>query len=285
MTLPYRSTPAALAPARAAEPEPRVSIVIPARNEARNLEEILPALPPVHEVILVDGHSVDDTVEAARRVLPEVRVLSQTRMGKGNALVCGFLAATGDIVVMFDADGSADPAEIPAFVRAIVEGADMAKGSRFRPGGGSEDITAFRRAGNTFLNVLTNLLLGTRYTDLCYGYNAIRRSALARLDLPDPDLPPAADGALTWGDGFEIETVLNCRVAAAGLRVVEVPSFERLRLHGASNLNAIRDGFRVLKTIFDERRRARDAAFLPLALASAPAADRVRVRASRESAA
>jgi len=87
--------------------DPRLSIVIPARNEARNLEVILPELPPVHEVILVDGESVDGTVDVARRMLPTIRIVSQTRTGKGNALACGFAAATGDIVIMFDADGSA----------------------------------------------------------------------------------------------------------------------------------------------------------------------------------
>lgn len=236
--------------------DPTISVVIPARNEARNLEVILPLLPPVHEVILVDGHSVDGTVEMAQKVMPGIRVVQQTRTGKGNALACGFAAATGDVIVMFDADGSADSAEIPAFVAALVGGADVAKGSRFAAGGGSEDITAFRRLGNLGLNLLTNVLLGTRYTDLCYGYNAFRRDILPHLDLPDAAEPTPADGRMIWGDGFEIETVLTCRMVAARLRVVEVPSIERLRIYGDSNLHAVRDGFRVLRTILDERRNA-----------------------------
>lgn len=236
---------------------PRISVVIPARNEARNLEVILPELPPVHQVILVDGHSVDGTVATAQRVMPGIEVIHQTRTGKGNALACGFAAVTGDIVVMFDADGSADPAEIPRFVAALVDGADVAKGSRFAPGGGSEDITHFRRLGNYGLNVLTNVLLGTKYTDLCYGYNAFWAHVLPRLDLPATSLPRRVDGAMHWGDGFEIETVLNCRFAADGLRIVEIPSVERLRIHGESNLRAVRDGFRVLKTIWAERQRGR----------------------------
>ncbi|WP_349899067.1 glycosyltransferase family 2 protein [Parafrigoribacterium soli] len=234
---------------------PRVSIVIPAKNEARNLEIILSELPPVHQVILVDGNSTDDTVATARRVMPDIEVIQQTRTGKGNALACGFAAVTGDIFVMFDADGSADPAEIPAFVDALLAGADVAKGSRFCVGGGSEDITLFRRLGNYGLNLLTNVLLKTRYTDLCYGYNAFWTSVIPYLDLPDVSLPKLEDGRMHWGDGFEIETVLTCRVKAANLTVTEVPSVEKLRIFGVSNLNAISDGFRVLRTILHERPR------------------------------
>ena len=237
---------------------PTVSIVVPARNEARNLEVVLPLLPAVHQVVLVDGHSVDDTIETARRVMPGIHVVQQTRKGKGNALACGFAAATGDIIVMFDADGSADPEEIPAFVRALVDGADVAKGSRFAAGGGSEDITRFRSLGNLFLNTVTNMLLGSRYTDLCYGYNAFWRRLVPGLHLPDHTVV-AAD-TMIWGDGFEIETVLNCRFFLGGHRIVEVGSVEKSRIFGESNLNAIRDGFRVLRTILSERRHARTTA-------------------------
>jgi Glycosyl transferase family 2 len=235
--------------------QPRISIVIPAMNEARNLEIILPQLPEVHEVILVDGNSVDDTIAVAQRLLPDVKLVHQTRRGKGNALACGFGAVTGDIIVMFDADGSADPAEIPRFVAALVAGADFAKGSRFLPTGGSADITAFRRLGNSGLISLANAVLGTRYTDLCYGYNAFWVNVREHMDLPAP-AQPAVGNAMVWGDGFEIETLIACRVSAAGLSIVEVPSFEKLRIHGASNLNAISDGKRVLRAIRTERRRA-----------------------------
>lgn len=232
-----------------------MTVVIPAMNEARNLEVVLPELPPVHEVILVDGRSVDDTVAVARRLLPDVKVLTQTRRGKGNALACGFAAASGDIVVMFDADGSADAGEIPAFVDALTSGADFAKGSRFAPGGGSHDITRFRALGNRMLNILANLLVGTKYTDLCYGYNAFWTDILPRLALPSHTVRTLDDKRMVWGDGFEIETVINCRIARADLDIVEVGSVERLRVHGESNLNAVSDGIRVLRTILAERRR------------------------------
>jgi glycosyltransferase involved in cell wall biosynthesis len=235
---------------------PTVSIIIPAKNEARNLEVVLPALAADHEVILVDASSVDDTIAVTRRIRPDAKVLQQTRRGKGNALACGFLAATGDVVVMFDADCSADPAEIPRFVQALVDGADFAKGSRFAVGGGSEDITGLRSLGNLGLNLVANLAFGTRFTDLCYGYNAFWRDLVPVLDLPDVDLGAPADGLL-WGDGFEIETVINCRFAGAGVTITEVPSVEKERAFGESNLRTFSDGFRVLRTIAAEWRRAR----------------------------
>lgn len=235
---------------------PRISIVIPARNEARNLELILPELPDVHQVILVDGNSVDGTIETALRIMPNIDVVRQTRKGKGNALACGFAAVTGDIIIMFDADGSANPSEIPDYIAALMNGADVAKGSRFAPGGGSEDITRIRSLGNLALNSITNTLLRTKYTDLCYGYNAFWVRVLPHLDLPDVSTPLRADGKMHWGDGFEIETIINCRIAIAGLVTVEVPSVERSRIHGASNLNAVSDGIRVALTILSEKKRA-----------------------------
>ncbi|MGA8113761.1 MAG: glycosyltransferase family 2 protein [Actinocatenispora sp.] len=237
--------------------EPRVSIVVPVRNEARNLEVVLPQLPDVHQIIVVDGHSVDDTIEVARRYRPDAEILTQTRQGKGNALACGFARVTGDAIVMFDGDDSADPAEISSFVKALVAGCDFAKGSRFTAEGGSEDITPLRRLGNAGLNFITNKLMRTQFTDLCYGYNAFWTDMLGVLNLPPVDLPPEA--GRQWGDGFEIEALINCRIAAAGGRITEVSSFERDRLHGGSNLATFPDGMRVLRVILAEYARARRA--------------------------
>lgn len=231
---------------------PRISVVVPARNEAANLPVVLAALPEVFEVILVDGRSRDDTVEVARRIRPDIRVVTQTRKGKGNALACGFAAVRGDIVVMLDADGSADPGEIPKYVRALTDGADFAKGSRFAVGGGSTDLTRLRSFGNRVLNVIVNVLFGTRYTDLCYGYNAFWTRCLPTLGL---DAGTRDLDKKLWGDGFEIETIINCRIARSQLRVVEVPSFELERIYGESNLNTWRDGTRVLRAAISERFR------------------------------
>jgi glycosyltransferase involved in cell wall biosynthesis len=220
----------------------RVTVVIPTLNEAENLPHVFERMPrEVAEIVLVDGHSTDGTVEVAKALWPTVVVVDQKGKGKGNALACGFWAATGDIIVMIDADGSTDPAEIPRYVAALLSGADFAKGSRFIAGGGSSDITTIRRIGNWGLAKMVNYLWGGQYSDLCYGYNAFWRRCL-------PFITPDCEG-------FEVETLINIRAARAKLRIHEVPSFEHDRRHGTSNLNAKRDGMRVLRTILAERVR------------------------------
>jgi len=235
--------------------------VVPTYNEARNLPHVFSRLPDdLHEVIVVDGRSVDDTIGVARALCPGVRIVRQNRRGKGNALACGFGVVTGDIVVMLDADGSADPQEIPRYVAALLAGADFAKGTRFLDGGGSEDITLTRAWGNRWLNQAVNLLFGTRYTDLCYGYNAFWTHCLPVLELDGRDRGRV--GRL-WGDGFEIETIINTRVAKARLAIAEVPSFESRRRHGQSNLHTWRDGFRVLRALVVERFNRRGTGHVP----------------------
>lgn len=229
----------ALRRARLASQTPYISVVIPARNEAANLLHVLPRIPAdVFEVILVDGHSTDDTIATAKRLWRGVRIVSQMGRGKGDALREGFAACRGDIVVMLDADGSTDPQEIPRFVSALLQGADFAKGSRYLAGGGSADISAHRSAGNRGLNMLVNHLFATRYTDLCYGFNAFWRDCLEYIEVDC--------------DGFEVETLLNIRARRSALVVSEVPSFEYQRIAGASNLHPVRDGLRVLKTVVTE---------------------------------
>jgi glycosyltransferase involved in cell wall biosynthesis len=219
---------------------PRVSVVVPARNEERNLEHVFATIPGwVHEIILVDGHSTDQTVATAQKLNPEIKIVHQKGFGKGDALQAGFAAAQGEIIVMMDADCSTDGAEIPRFVAALTTGADFAKGSRFASGGGSDDLTFLRDLGNKVLSGLVNIFFGTRYTDLCYGYNAFWAKHLSKLDLDC--------------DGFEIETVMNVRAAKAGLAIQEIPSYEHLRLHGMSNLHVVRDGIRIAKFILRER--------------------------------
>lgn len=219
---------------------PTISVVIPAKNEARNLGHVFATIPPwIDELVLVDGHSADDTVQVARELRPGVKIVEQQGRGKGDALQAGFSACASDIIVMMDADGSTDGREIPRFIAALVTGADFVKGSRFSSGGDSDDITLLRHLGNRILSALVNMLFGTRYTDLCYGYNAFWAKHLQHLDLDC--------------NGFEIETVMNVRAARAGLRIQEVPSHEHSRLHGESNLHVVRDGLRIAKFIVQER--------------------------------
>jgi glycosyltransferase involved in cell wall biosynthesis len=217
-----------------------VSVVVPAKNEARNLGRVFATIPEwVDEIILVDGHSVDDTVAVAREICPDVKIVVQQGRGKGDALQAGFEACKSEIIVMLDADGSTDGAEIARFIGALMTGADYAKGSRFGSGGGSDDITLMRRWGNWVLSTLVNRLFGTHYTDLCYGYNAFWARHLPAFALDC--------------DGFEVETVMNIRAAKAGLLIQEIPSHEHSRVYGASNLNVMRDGWRIAKVIVRER--------------------------------
>ncbi len=226
---------------------PLISVVIPALNEARNLRHVLPLIPWfVHEIILIDGYSTDDTVTLVEQIRPIIRppihIIMQTGKGKGNALRVGCAASTGDIIVTLDADGSADPREIPFFVEALLRGNDFAKGSRCIRGGGSHDFSRLRRLGNYGLRKVVNLLFRTRFSDLCYGFNAFWRRCLDYIEIDC--------------DGFEVETLIHLRVHKANLRIVEVPSVEYRRIYGKSNLHAFRDGWCVLRTIVRERSKS-----------------------------
>jgi glycosyltransferase involved in cell wall biosynthesis len=239
--VPRRSTRAKSAYSTPADVTTTVSLVIPVRNEARNVAWVLEQIADdVDEIILVDGNSTDATVITARSYRPDIKVVSQQGTGKGDALRAGFSAATGDVVVIMDADGSMAPQEIRHFLHFLDNGYDFVKGSRFIAGGGSLDITPFRRAGNRFLLAVFNSLFDSELTDLCYGFCAFHRRYLDLLALEST--------------GFEIEAEMTVRASQAGLRIAEVPSMEMPRRHGKSNLRAVRDGFRVLRTVLRSHR-------------------------------
>jgi len=218
-----------------------VSVVIPTLNEEKNIGCVLPRLrcvPGITEVILVDGKSTDRTVEKALQLWPEIKVINQPGRGKGNAMRAGFEAATGDIVVTLDADGSLAPEELPRYIGPLFEGYQMVKGSRFCRGGGTSDMPLFRRFGNFIFTKMANLVCGCHYTDLVYGYHAFRRQIL--------------DSLCLRSDGFEIDTEMYIRAARIGLKVKEVPSYEARRLAGTGKLRSFHDGARILRTILRE---------------------------------
>jgi glycosyltransferase involved in cell wall biosynthesis len=231
------------AAARAFNAHRTVSAVIPSLNEGPNIGWVLERLPAcVDEVLIVDGRSTDDTIDEALRVRPDARVVHETEPGKGVALRAGFERARGDFVVMLDADGSMAPSEIVRYVAALDEGNDVVKGSRFLEEGGTTDISRLRSIGNLGLLALANGLYGCRFSELCYGYMAFRRSALPRLRLT--------------AAGFEIETQIVAHAVRAGLRIKEIPSFEAARRNGESHLHTFRDGSRVLGELLRARVRA-----------------------------
>ena len=222
---------------------PTISVVIPTLNEAANLPFVLNTLPSwVDEVLIVDGRSADDTERVAKVLWPTARIVHETTPGKGAALRTGLAEAKGDILIAIDADGSMDGSMIGDFRDVLIAGADYVKGSRFRPGGGSADITRFRRFGDWGIGALIRILFGARYTDVTYGYFALWAD---RLDCLGIDT-----------DGFEVETLIAIRTHRAGLRIGEVACFEADRIHGVSNLSAAKDGLRIFKTIVCERLRA-----------------------------
>jgi glycosyltransferase involved in cell wall biosynthesis len=221
---------------------PSVSVMIPTLNEARNLPYVLNTVPDwVDEVIIVDGRSADDTLRIAKALRPDIRIVYEIKPGKGAAMKAGFEAASGDFIIALDADGSMDGAQIGAFRDALEAGADYVKGTRFGPGGGSADITKFRRFGDGGICLLIRLLFGGRYTDATYGYIGVRAESVEKIGIDS--------------DGFEVETLIGIRAHRAGLRTTEVPCFETSRIHGTSNLHALRDGIRIFAVIVKERFR------------------------------
>ena len=225
--------------AGASFPAASISVVIPTLNEALNLPWVLRRMPSyVDEVIVVDGRSEDLTIDVARALRFDVVVVNELQAGKGAAMRAGFAAATGDIIVMLDADGSMDPREIGWFVSPLQHDYDFVKGSRYVTGGGSDDLTRLRNLGNRALTRLANRALHCNFSDLCYGYIAFRKECLEILELKS--------------DGFEIETELISRAAQAGLLIAEVPSHELTRISGNSNLQTFHDGWRVLRTLTRE---------------------------------
>jgi len=222
---------------------PRISVVTCTLNEESNLPRFFPKIPRwVDEVLLVDGHSTDRTVEVAKELRPDIRIVYQPNRGKGDALRCGFRHATGDIIVTLDVDGSTDPREMQKFIEPLLKGYDFVKGSRYvlslplnKP--------LHRVFGNLLIAVVFNILYWARYSDLCSGYNAFWRKVLDQVNLYS-------------SDGFEDEPLLIARVKRAGLRILEVGHYDRGRVGGETKAPSWRQGFKAIKTVVRERLRS-----------------------------
>ena len=210
----------------------RVSAVVPTKNEAGGIVGIVEALRPVvDEILVVDGHSVDGTREAAKAA--GARVLLDHGKGKGDAYRVGIQNASGDVLVFIDADGSHNARDVPALIQPIIDGtADLVVASRHR-GGSDEwqgDVDTWLRAmGSGLLSVIINKRWGSRLTDVLNGFRAARR-----------------DAALTAGvyaDGFDVEQHMIVQFLKHGFRVTEVPSHEQCRQWGNSKLQTFRKAY------------------------------------------
>lgn len=215
----------------------KVSLVIPTMNEANNIPHVFSKIPQIVDEVVVVDSSKDKTVEAIKNIRPDAKIFVEEPKGKGKALKKGFEYATGDIVIMMDADGSMDPQEIPQFVKPLMDGYDAVKGSRIL--GGSDDLSLLRSFGNFCFVTLVNILYDTDYTDLCYGYRGFKKSALDKLKCAS--------------DGFDVETEQSIMMKKMGLKVCEVPSYEGRRIYGTSNLRTFGDGKKILMRILREK--------------------------------
>jgi glycosyltransferase involved in cell wall biosynthesis len=228
-------------PKAKAERRPSITALICTLNEEESLPHVLPRIPDwVDEVLLVDGHSADNTVMVAKRLRPDMRIVHQPGTGKGDALRFGVQQATGDIIVTLDADGTTDPEDLPRFIEPLLDGYDFVKGSRFRLGFPANK-PLYRILGNWIIAMTFNLLFFRTYTDLCSGYNAFWKEALDRVHLS--------------GGQFEDEPLVNVRVRKAGLKVEEVGHIDQGRVSGNSKAPSWRQGFGAIKTIVRERLR------------------------------
>jgi len=219
-------------------PKPKVTVLICAFNEEKNLPHVLPKIPKwIDEVLLIDGHSEDKTVAVARELLPNIRIEYQPNKGKDDALEYGISLASGDIIVTLDADGNTEPEEIPNFIEPLLKGYDFVKGSRFlktKP----LQMPWHRRFGNWVLFTEVNILFVARYTDVCSGYNSFWKKAWEKIKFPEE---------------FGYEPLIIIRAKKAGLKIAEVTTLDKGRISGESKLSSWRQGWGAFKAILKER--------------------------------
>jgi dolichol-phosphate mannosyltransferase len=213
---------------------PGAIVCLPTYNERENLERMLRSLVPLDvRVLVIDDNSPDGTGELADRLageLPGVSVLHREhKEGLGPAYLAGFreaLRGDAEYVLEMDCDFSHDPADVPRLIQACVDGADLALGSRYVTGGGTENWGTARRVVSAGGSLYARMLLGVGVRDLTGGFKCFRRRVLEQLDL---------DAIHSKGYAFQIETTY--RALRAGYRVVEVPILFTDRTHGTSKMS------------------------------------------------
>jgi glycosyltransferase involved in cell wall biosynthesis len=224
----------------------KLSVIIPAKDEeatlGRVLEDMNKTVPTLDgydvEVICVDDHSRDRTAAIARAMGARV-VENHRNPGKGHALRAGFEAATGELIMMMDADYSHRPEDMPEFLSAMREGVGLVIGSRVF--GGSEEYTHVRALGNVFLSASMGLASGRYLSDALNGYKLFRRDVFTDF--------------VYSSRMFEIEIEIIANTLRKGYRVVEVISHERARAGGEMKSRVVRHGTRFLARIVWERMR------------------------------
>ncbi|MEM4143333.1 MAG: glycosyltransferase family 2 protein [Candidatus Bathyarchaeia archaeon] len=217
-----------------------LSVVIPAYNEEKAIGslieetmQILEAMKMPYEIVVVDDGSTDYTRKVASRYKVTVVSYSQNR-GKGYALRKGLEHAQGDIIVTIDADGSHSPKEIPDLITPLFDGADVVAGSRFI-GEAKDHTSKVHQFGNSLINATIMVLTGKKITDSQTGLRAFKKDLLRQIRLESC--------------GFDIETELTVKSLKNGFKLVEIPIGCRRRVHGASKLKTLPDGFKIFKAM------------------------------------
>lgn len=214
-------------------PNDRVTVIVPTYNERENLAHIVPAvLHQGYRLLVVDDNSPDGTGELAKRLASENRSMStlhrREKQGLGPAYAAGFdqaIANGAEIIVEMDADFSHDPADLPRLVAAVEDGADLAIGSRYVPGGSTPDWPLHRRLISRGGNIYSRFMLGLKVRDATAGFRAFNADALQRLPYRDAEAS---------GYGFQVEMAWHA--SKQGLKIVEVPIAFHDRAHGTSKM-------------------------------------------------